>query len=97
LLKQILGDPNCQRRLQQKFVGGNPGYAGHCPPRRPPGTLTVNALEDVPMMLMRITWMTSLWALWMLELNRRLSLRMRPLLTIRVFVRPTSRLASVSS
>jgi hypothetical protein len=48
LLKQILGDPNCQRHLQQKFVGGNTGYAGHHLPRRPPGTLTVNALEDVP-------------------------------------------------
>jgi hypothetical protein len=45
LLKQILGDPNCQCRLQQKFVDGNTGYTGH----RPPGTLTVNALEDVPM------------------------------------------------
>jgi hypothetical protein len=45
LLKQILGDPNCQRRLQQKFVGGNTCYAGH----RPPGTLTVNALEDMLM------------------------------------------------
>jgi hypothetical protein len=49
LLKQILADPNCQCHLQQKFVGGNTCYPGCRPPRRLPGTLTVNALEDMPM------------------------------------------------
>jgi hypothetical protein len=49
LLKQILGDPNCQRHLQQNFMGGNTGYAGRRPHRSLPGSHTVNALEDVLM------------------------------------------------
>jgi hypothetical protein len=49
LLKQILGDPNCQCHLQQKFMGGNTVYAGRQPPHHPPGTLTINTLEDMLM------------------------------------------------